>query len=282
MESSHDIRSVRSWLNGIYPDATILVQRNVIPLPKSYFFIQDASETYQDQGSGYYNMQRVTRIHLVTESNSGSNPGTDSYWKTKSVVDHLTSKLLRYRVINSYLYNWDYISPKIYSMGTGTGTFADGTYHFGVTAIDYAGKETMISGESTFVEIYPLRRFFVSIPNWPLGTPFAASYNLYLRANPSAPWQLVRNIPADINNTGNTVVELTSLTTTNVQPPATSKTFFGHLKITEATSTMTEAMNVDDAFHGFVTIKYLSRAPKYISGQPPLNTLSPQLEVSTP
>lgn len=272
MEASHDIRSIRGWLNAIYPDAPILVQRNVVPLPKSYFFIQDQTDQYQDQGSGYYNNLRTIRLHLITEGNSASNPGLDTYWKTKAVIDGLAARLNRYRVINSYLYNWSYLEPTVYSLGTGTGTFADGTYHLGVTALDFQGKETMISEENTFVETLPLRRFFVSIPNWPLGLPFAASYNLYTRANPSAPWQLVQNIPSDINNTGNTTVELTSLATTNVTPPTTSKTFFGHLKVQEATCTMTEAMNVDDAFHGYVTLKFLSRNPRYKSAGPTMNT----------
>lgn len=281
MDNSHDLRSLRSWLNAIYPDASILVQRNVIPMPKSYFFIQDVMEQYQDAGPGYYNMERTARIHLVTEGNSATNPNTDTYWKTRAVIDGLASRLNRYRVINSYLYNWGYLPPHVYSKGTGTGTFADGTYRLAVTALDYQGKETMISEETTFVEIYPLRRFYVNIPNWPLGTPFAASYNLYTRANPTAPWLLVRNIPIDVNNKGNTTVEITSLATTAVSPPTTSKTWFGHLKIQEASCTMTESMNVDDVFHGFVAIKYLSRNPRYKSGGPSINTLNQAQTINT-
>lgn len=273
------MRSIRGWINSIYPDAAILVQRNVTPKPKSYFYIQDQADQYQDAGSGYFNSLRTTRIHLVTEGNSATNPNTDTYWKTKAVIDGLAQRLNRFRVINSYLYNWGYQEPTIYSANTGSGTFMDGTYHLAVTAVDTGGKETLISLDANFVETLALRRFFCSIPNWPLGRPLADSYNLYTRANTSSPWLLVRNIPIDINSTGSTTFEITSLATTATSPPQTSKTFFGHLKIQEATCTMTEALNQDDAFHGFITVKYLSRSPRYWDAGPSITT--PVFEIST-
>src|SRR4051812_37911198 len=100
MNAYHDMRSVRSWLNQMYPNVPILVQRNAQKTKKSFFFLQDAREKFEDQGSAFFSTNRTIHMHLVTEGPSIKNPGsTDAFWKTTQVLNFLRDRLLRERVI---------------------------------------------------------------------------------------------------------------------------------------------------------------------------------------
>lgn len=280
MNSSNDIRSVRSWLNKMYPNIEILVQRNAQHKKKSYFFVQDAKERFEDQGKAFFNTVRTVNIHLITEGKTPSNPNSDdAYWKTRACIDYLRDRLLRERVIPQYLYHQPWF-PIVSWQKTG-GTLAAGTYELACTSVDKFDKESLL-GSSTSIVVGANKRLFLALANWPRGHPLNKQLVVYYRTGSTQPWKAIKVVGTDINDQGSTVTEITSFAPLSPvrNPPTTSKQWMGYLKVESATANMMESILVDDAFHGFVNVTFRSRAPQMFHTMPPLNTASTKITVS--
>lgn len=280
MNASNDIRSVRSWLNAMYPDVDILVQRNAQHQKKSYFFIQDAREKFEDTGKGFFNTVRTVNIHLITEGKSIANPTSDdAYWKTRGVIDYLRDRLLRERVIPQFLYNMSWFPVTAWTKSGGA--MAAGTYEFACTSIDRFDKESLLSSVQS-VTVGANQKLFLALTNWPLGNPLNKELVVYHRTASNQPWKAIKVVPMDLDGLGSTVTEITSLVPLGpVQnPPVTSKQWMGYLKVDTCTASMMESIMVDDAFHGFVNVTFRSRAPQMFRTLPPLNTAGTTISVS--
>lgn len=278
MNAYHDIRSVRSWLNQMYPDVPILVQRNASHQKKSYFFLQDVREKYEDTGRAWFTTLRTMNIHLVTEGITPSNPtSTEPYWRTHRVLNYLRDRLLRERVIPQYVFNSQWFPPIAWTKPGGT--LPVGTYELACTSTDAYGKESLLS-ESTTVTVGAGEKLLLDLTNWPLGRPLDKEIVLYLRMDPTT-WSAVEVIPAQISDRGSFVHEVSSLVPLagGRVPPQTSKQWMGYLKVDQATSNMVESIQVDDAFHGFLMVMFRSRAPMMLRTAPPINTVTSTIEV---
>lgn len=278
MNAYHDIRSVRTWLNQMYPDVDILIQRNASHQKKSYFFIQDSREKFEDTGRGFYTTMRTVNIHLVTEGITPSNPGsTEPYWRTLRVLNFLRDRLLRERVIPQFIYNSQWFPPVAWTKPGGI--LPAGTYELATTSVDVYDKESLLS-ESTAVTIGATEKLFLSLTNWPYGRPLNKQIVVYLKINPTT-WQAIKVIPTTITDRGSFVNEITSLTPLAGPrvPPTSSKQWMGYLKIDQATANMVESIQIDDAFHGFLTIVFRSRAPQMIRSAAPINTVGNTIAV---
>lgn len=271
MNSYHDIRSVRSWINSMYPNVPILVQRNAQHDKKSYFFLQDAREKHEDTGRGLTSMLRTINVHLVTEGLTPANPNADeAYWKTKRVLDYMQARLLQERVIPQFLYNEPWFPPIAWKKPGGAMTA--GTHTLAVTSIDAYNKESLLSSPVT-VTVANGDHLYLTITNWPLGRPMAKEYVIYRRTSTSPDvYQAIKVIPITFAEWMSTSSELTSLAPLAGPrvPPATSKQWMGWLKIDTATTNMVESISVDDAFHGFLNVTFRSRRPQTWKPAPPL------------
>lgn len=272
MNAYNDIRSVRSWLNDMYPDIPILVQRNASKEKKSYFFLQDAREKFEDQGRAFFNTVRTVNIHLVTEGLSAVNPNADdAYWKTKRVCDYLRDRLLRERVIPQFLYNEAWF-PVVGWTKAG-GALSAGSYELACTSVDKYDKESLLSSSSTIV-VAAGERLFLALTDWPRGHPLDKELVIYYRTGPSNPWQAIKVVPTVLSDQGSTVTEITSFAplAPTRNPPTTSKQWMGYLKVETAVSSMFESIQVDEAFHAYVNVTFRSRAPQMFRTYPPINT----------
>lgn len=270
MNSYHDLRSVRAWLNQMYPDVPILVQRNANVMKKSYFFIQGSSEKFEDTGRGFTNVIRTVNIHLVTEGISPQNPGSqDPYWKTLQVMDFLRDRLMQDRVIPQFLFNDSWFPPVTWTKTGGTMTVQ--TIQLACTSIDAYDKESMLSSAQT-VSLLAGDRLFVTLTNWPKGRPMAKSFVVYLKTGST--WTAIRTAPATFVQDGATTIELLDLTPLGPvrNPPSTSKQWLGYLKVDTATTNMTESVQLDDTYHGYLNLIFRSRRPERWKPAAPINT----------
>lgn len=280
MNAYHDIRSVRSWVNQMYPDVPILVQRNASKEKKSYFFIQDAREKFEDQGRGFFNTVRTVNIHLVTEGRSTANPtADDAYWKTHRVCDHLRDRLLRERVIPQYLFNESWFP--IVGWTKAGGALSAGSYELACTSVDRFDKESLLSSSQVFT-VGANKKLFLALTNWPLGNPLNKQLVVYYRTNSAQPWKAIKVVSMDLEGLGSTVTEITSFAPLSPvrNPPVSSKQWMGYLKVDTCTASMTESIQVDDVFHGYVNVTFRSRAPQMFRTMPPINTADTTISVS--
>jgi hypothetical protein len=280
VNAGHDVRSVRSWLNQMYPDVDILIQRNAQHQKKSYFFIQDAREKFEDTGKGFFNTVRTINIHLITEGKSIDNPASDdAYWKTRAVIDYLRDRLLRERTIPQFLYNMSWF-PVVGWTKSG-GALTAGTYELACTSIDRFDKESTLSG-SQMITVGANEKLYLALANWPLGNPLNKSLVVYHRTASDQPWKAIKVVPMDLEGSGSTVTEITSFAPLDPvrNPPTSSKQWMGYLKVDTCNASMMESIMVDDAFHGFVNVTFRSRAPQMFRTVPRLNTASTTISVS--
>jgi uncharacterized protein YrzB (UPF0473 family) len=262
----------------MYPDVPILVQRNASKQKKSYFFLQDAREKFEDQGRAFFNTVRTVNIHLVTEGLSAVNPGSDdAYWKTKRVCDYLRDRLLRERVVPQFIFNEPWFPPA--PLVKPDGTLTAGTYELACTSVDKYDKESLL-GSSTTVTVDGTEKLFLALTDWPRGHPLDKEHVVYLKVGSA--WNAIKVVPAIISDQGSTMTEITSLTPLGPTrtPPVSSKQWMGYLKIETATASMVESIQVDDAFHGFVNVTFRSRAPQMFRSYPRINSAAATFAVS--
>lgn len=273
MNAEHDVRSMRAWLNAIYPNMPILLQRNDQNTPKPYFYLEDVSESFRDNGFGYHDYQRMIRIHLIMEGSRTPNAQTEVYWKIKRVLQYLKEALIQSRVVPSYLFNFGYFPPVFYEKSTDPITA--GTYTFAISMIDFEGIESLPSQDVTIVADGS-KGYFLSVTNWPQQNPIACSYVLYRRPSPSAALVGVQEIPVNFTSGDSTSVVLAqpTLLSPAKAPVAASKIRFGYLKVVDANATMMESQNVDDAFHGWVMVQVVSHVPHARTAVPALDHLT--------
>ena len=282
MNSGNDLRSIRSWINGIYPDAVIHVQRNTARIGKPWFYLEMIDERMQDRGRGYHDMMRTASLHLITEGAAeGVGPAPEFFWRTREVLDHLCDRLNQDRVIPAYLFNLHYQAPMA-TFRSG-GTYPIGAAQYAVSAVNSNGVESLPSMPINVVSTEAGKRLFLVIADWPRGASLAVEYRIYFRATQSEPWTNIllvergsarRHGVTVINRTKTTEVEipLTSLTQNvpNLEhdPPQGSRQRYGSLKVQEASLSMSESTMLDDAFHGFIKIKYASHSPHVFQPSP--------------
>ena len=279
MNSYHDIRSIRSWLNALYPDVDILVQRNQQQKSKkSYFLIQDARERYEDAGRAYFNTLRTVNIHLITEGKSATSPSDDTYWKTSQVVSFLRDKLLRDRVVPQFIFNEGWYPPVCWTKPGGALT--GGTYEFAATSVDRYDKESLIS-QPVEVVVTTGQKLFMALTLWPRGHPLNKGHVIYRRTAPDQPWKAILEVPTVLSDQGSQVVEVTDLSflAPDRNPPTSSKQYMGHLKVDMATSSIFESNLTDDAFHGMVAVTFRSRAPQKFRSFAPVNSVGTEITV---
>lgn len=286
MTSGNDLRSLRSWLNAIYPSATIHVQRNTARIGKPWFYVEIVDERMLDRGRAYHDMVRTAHLHLISEGAvEGQAAAPETFWRTRDVLDHLCERLNEERVVPAYLFSHRYPMPAatFRDVYAGVTQYPIGAGQYAVSAVNSSGEETLPSAPLDVVNTTPGKRLFLIVSDWPRSGAIATHYRVYFRRTSSDPWvnilyvpvgQARRNGVAIVNRTQTTEIEvpLTSLTANlpnlDHDPPQTSRVRYGHLKVQEASVTMTESTLIDDAFHGFLKIKYSSHSPHHFRPTP--------------
>ena len=256
MSTSDDIRSLRTWLNSMYPDAPIHLQRNAAKIGKPYFYLEHVDDRFTDRGRGWHDVLRTFNIHLVTEGNHVNSPTSDIYWKTREVLDYLQNRLLEERVVQHYFYNLAYPTPGV-TLRAG-GSFTPGTRDFAVTAL-CGDQQTLISPHVT-INVTSSKKVFVLVPHWPTQNPIADSYRVWTRVNSAASWICVKEgalalQDGTIQGASSTELQVTSLTNLNRTLSTTCRIPHGGMKVQEAAVTLTESIMLEDAFHGALRFK---------------------------
>lgn len=286
MTSGNDLRSWRSWLNAMYPQAVIHVQRNTARIGKPWFYLEIVDERMLDRGRAYHDMIRTMHLHLVSEGAvEGQAAAPESFWKTREVLDHLCQRLNEERVVPAYLFGHHYPLPvaTFRDVYAGVAQYPIGAAQYAVSAVNSNGEETLPSAPLDVANTTAGKRLFLVISDWPRSGAIATHYRVYFRRTSSDPWvnilyasvgQARRRGVAVINRTQTTEIEipLTSLTAgipnLNHDPPQTSRVRYGHLKVQDASVSMTESSLIDDAFHGFVKVRYASHSSHHFTPTP--------------
>jgi hypothetical protein len=251
----------------MYPDAVIHVQRNVARIGKPWFFIEQADERYQDKGIGYHEYLRTFMLHLVSEGKEGS-AAPEILWKTRAVLDYLCEEAVTKRVIPSYAYNAPYPRPKA-TVRSG-GSVPVGTHEFAVTLTDLDGQETLVSGSVEATTTSGRQNVVLLLPIWANGTGGYRYVRVYYRANSGDAWRNIALIDRATQTSPAIIIPESRSHTLEVpigalnvdlqhDPPQTSRVRNGFLKVVEATVNMTESTVMDDAHHGYVRLRLVSR-----------------------
>lgn len=266
MDFTNDLKSIRSWLNALYPDASILVERNSSAVPKSYFFLNQQVEAFEDRGYGWYDILRTIQIHLITEGNSQAIVGKDTFWKAQGVMDFLRNKVLTDRIIPSYLFNYAWSPPRVSVRSAAPPGAPLGDHYLKLSSVCANGIETMPSPATLFTLNYPEKALWVACQSWPLGRPLTDVFRLYHSFTPAGPYQLIQEIARTTLNQYMTETALTNFTplSPTTVPVEKCKVPFGALKVQDAQMAMIENSVMDNSFHGILTMKVRSRNPRWM------------------
>lgn len=268
MTSANDLRSLRSWIGSMYPDAVIHIQRNTARIGKPWFFIEQSDERYQDRGSGYHEYLRTFLIHLVSEGVENT-PAPEMLWKTRGVLDYICEEAVTKRVIPAYLYNTPYPRPQV-TTRTGT-TIAAGTHRFAVTVTTTDGQESMLSPEVVATVAAPKRSVVLLVPIWQPGYGAIRYVRVYYRDTATANWRNILLVDRATQTSPVVIIPDSPTHTLEVPIPAlnvdlqhdapqTSRLRNGFLKVQEASVQVSESTMLDDMHHGFVRLRLLSRS----------------------
>lgn len=267
MSSSNDLRSLRSWLGSMYPEAVIHIQRNTSRIGKPWFLIEQVDERYRDRGVGFHEYERTFHLHLVSEGAEGT-PAPEILWKTRGVLDYICDEAVTKRVIPAYLYNTPYPRPQV-TARTGT-TIAAGTHRFAVTVTTTDGQESMLSPEVVATVAAPKRDVALLVPIWQPGYGAVRYVRVYYRATATADWRNILLVDRATQTTPVVIIPDSPTHTLEVpvaalnvdlqhDPPQTSRLRNGFLKVIEASVRMSESTILDDAHHGMVRLRVSSR-----------------------
>jgi hypothetical protein len=274
-----DVKSVRGWLHGLYPDVPILMQRNVQGTPKPFFFLEDVSEAYTDRGRGYHEDQRTLRVHLVWSEPKTADARQEVYWRLKGVLGFLKELLVTRRVIPRWLYGCAYPAPAVSVLGTVDGGpgLPVGDHELCLTGVTADGLETLPSAVVAAPVIDGTSRYLISVAHWPRGLPLAAELRLWWRPTPDLAWAPVALQPINPNGYMTTfeVSDLTPLGPALL--PTSSRVPSGYLKVTDATYFMAESGSDDDAFFGWVQFRCTARSPHVFDPVPVMGSLTADL-----
>lgn len=272
-----DLRSLRAWINTMYPTADILLQRDSSRRSKPWFFLEHVDDKFQDRGRGWHDQLRTWKIHLVSEGPQQGSPATPATLHgTRRVLDMIVARLTTERVVPRYAYNLTYPPPRASYIATG-GTFPGGAHRFGITAIDWEGRETLLSEPELALTVSNgTTRIFLQVPNWPTQQPLAHLYWVWHRVGATDPWAPIGSVAPVVNQRYSTEIEVgPALTPVARDPlPTECRLRLGYLKVQDAQATMSESFLDDNAFHGFVTLRALSRSYHVRPVAPPLNGIA--------
>ena len=252
--AEHELRSLRSWLAGMFPDHDIWVTRPPADFSRPAFRISEtAQRSVEDQGRALQRQVANWQIEVLFGNESNPNP-QENRWEVTRVISAVTNKALRSRLIPLYLWGWRYLQPQAKELPA-SGSIPAGEVSVRVTAVNAEGEESLAS-EAAVVDVGANASVQILIPPWPRGDKVAKEFRVYAGAVDSETFQMsvapeAGPIPS--------IVSLDSLAVGAV-PPSSSRFFSQRfMRVDTVTSELLEHPDMDGVFNGFVSLRLLTQ-----------------------
>lgn len=275
--AEHELRSIRSWLNTMYPSDTIWITRPDANFSRPALRITEtAPREWQDQGRLLQQAIGNWQIEVLEGSEDDIN-SSENLWATRRKTSTITNKLLMSRLIPLYLWRWQYLEPQAQEV-VGTGSIPAGQVSVRVSAINYEDEESLAS-EPVTVDVGANAALEILIPPWPRSVPVAKEFAVYAGALGAEEKQVV--VPRADGPVG-TMVSIPSLVSGD--PPPTDSRFFSlrFMRIDQVESETLEHPEMDGVFNGFVSLRTLTTMVRdpVVTWDEPLADLTSVPEVS--
>lgn len=249
--SEHELRSLRGWLNSMFPGRKIFIYRPTTEFERPALTLSQATPRQPTNlGRGFGHRWEVT--YQIEVLGSGDTVG-DAFWSTRRELDQISGRLLTTQLIPLYLYSWQYPSPKV-EVVPGGGALPAGDVSVVVTAVN-AQDEESLGSEAVEVTVPAGAGLNVLIPPWPRQSGVAEVFRVYAGAAGSEELQVeVTDLPASEGRAVSTVVPLMALGN-GAAPPASSIFFYRFMRVDSVETEILEHPSTDGLFNGFVRVR---------------------------
>lgn len=262
----HELRSLRGWLNGMYPGRTIWITRPTTEFERPAFTLsQVVPRVPTDFGRGFgVQYQTSYQIEVL---------GVD-FWQTKREVAEISERLLTSLLVPLYLYSWQYPSPSV-EVVPGGGALPAGDVSVIVTAVNSWDEESLGS-EPVVVTVPAGAAVNVLIAPWPRQSRVAEEFRVYAGASGSEQLQVeVADLPA---SPVSTVVPLTSVGA-GASPPTASVFFYRFMRVESVETELLEHPSKDGVFNGYVLARLQTLSQRVLAPVWPVGDIEVSEEV---
>lgn len=239
--SEHEFRSMRGWLNGLFPGVSIYIHRPDTGFSRPALVLSESvPRRFEDHGRGFGVMSHASwQIEVL---------GTD-FFSTKRDTAKISERLLTGLLVPCYLYGWRYPAPDVLEV-PGEGSLAAGQLSVVVTAVNAQEEETL--GTGSVVTVSAGSAADVVIAPWPRQATVAEVYRVYAGAAGSEVFQVEvspQDEPSPLTH------RLLSVAGAGAAVPTSSVFFHRFMRVDGAQSQILEHPDTDGIFNGIVSVQ---------------------------
>lgn len=255
--AEHELRSLRRFLNTLYPDLAIYISRPEAPFERPALFLKEsAPRRFEDRGRGLGVLSEASwQIEVL---------GVD-YWGTKRDVAKISSNLLHRMLVPLYLWGWRYPPPEVVETVAG-GSLPAGELSIAVTAVDVDDKESLAEAVAVTVPAAG-SSVRLRISPWPRQSGVAVKYRVYAGAEGE------EKLALTIDDVGADPMPVEALLTALPAPaapalPDSSVMFFRFMRVEGVQTDFLEHPQIDGVFNGIISLQTSVLSQRYFPGAP--------------
>lgn len=239
--SEHELRSLRKWLNEMFPGRPIFIHRPEAAFDRPALTLAEVvPRQFDEMGRGFgVNAQATWQIEVL---------GSD-FWATKREVAQISERLLTKLLIPFYLWSWRYPTPTV-SVLTGDGALSAGSVSVIVTAVNAEDEESL--GESVVTAVSADDALEILIAPWPRQSGVAEGFRIYAGAVGSE--KLEAEVTPTAGSPTSVLHVLTNLAGSGASPPTSSVFFYRFMRVESVETEILEHPDDDGIFNGFIRV----------------------------
>lgn len=248
----HELRSLRGWLNGMFPGRPIYITRPTVAFDRPAFMLKrSAPKQFEDRGTGF-GVHATSNFQIENLVEQDEDDPVQGFWTAQRECTEISERLLTARVVPLYLYGWQY-PPAVLEVLPGAGSLSAGELSVIVTGISHEDEESL--GEAVSVTVADGDAVRIWISPWPRQSAVAKEFRVYAGASGSEMQEAVVPVPdpaspvaishdlAALAGGGSPYSDLTG-----------SRFFYRFMCVDSCSTEVLEHPETDGVFNGFVSV----------------------------